>query len=258
MVKKISMNTLKVITVNTWGGRLLDSFSAFLKKENADIVFLQEVYNAEDPKLEPRFRLLSEFLSRLPYLYHAYAPTFLDTRSVGDVICGNAILSKFPITDQSYTPFDVQFGKYDEEHLDNFEYLPTNMQRAVLEFAGKTLNVFNVHGIWGLDGNDNERRLNMSKTIVSQILGKENVIMGGDFNLLPNTKTISNIEKHVESVFKNQLTSTFNMLHKDKPGYATSAVDMLFVSPHFKVLEHAMPLDDISDHRPLVATLSLA
>lgn len=257
MVKKISMNTLKVITVNTWGGRLLDSLSAFLKKENADIVFLQEVYNAEDSKLEPRFRLLSEFLSRLPYSYHAYAPTFLDTRSVGDVICGNAILSKFPITDQSYTPFDVLFGKYDEESLDNFEYLPTNMQRAALEFAGKTLNVFNVHGIWGFDGKDSERRMNMSNIIVKQILGKENVIMGGDFNLLPNTKTIANIEKHVESVFKNQLTSTFNMAHKDKPGYAVSAVDMIFVSPNIKVLEHYMSMDDVSDHRPLVCKLAM-
>ena len=47
------------------------------------------------------------------------------------------------------------------------------------------------------------------------------------------------------------------MKHNDKGGYATAAVDMIFVSPNIKIIEHDCPDVDISDHLPLVTTMSI-
>jgi endonuclease/exonuclease/phosphatase family metal-dependent hydrolase len=119
------------------------------------------------------------------------------------------------------------------------------------------LNIFNIHGIWGLDSKDNERRLKMSKIIVDEIKNKENVILAGDFNVNPNTKTIENIELYLKNVFKDELKTTFNMKQKVGKGYVTSVVDMIFVSKYINAIRHYCPDLDISDHLPMVCILEL-
>jgi hypothetical protein len=43
---------IKVVCLNLWqGGNLFDGILKFLEAEDADILLLQEVYNASDPKL---------------------------------------------------------------------------------------------------------------------------------------------------------------------------------------------------------------
>jgi endonuclease/exonuclease/phosphatase family metal-dependent hydrolase len=100
----------------------------------------------------------------------------------------------------------------------------------------------------------------MSEIIVNQIQDKSNVILGGDFNLLSTTQTVQNIERHLTSVFKKELPTTFNVKHKNlekSPGYATSAVDMMFVSPDLKIVSKSCPDVDVSDHFPLVCEVTL-
>jgi endonuclease/exonuclease/phosphatase family metal-dependent hydrolase len=75
--------------------------------------------------------------------------------------------------------------------------------------------------------------------------------------LLPNTQVVKNIEQHLVSVFKDELTTTFNMKQKSNPGYATSVVDMMFVSADVKVADHECLQVDVSDHLPLIVTLDV-
>ena len=97
----------------------------------------------------------------------------------------------------------------------------------------------------------------MSQKIVNNLQGKEHVILAGDFNLQPNTQTISNIEKQLKNVFRGELKTTFNMKRKDNPGYASAVVDMIFVSKHIKILKHYCPNVDVSDHLPLVCVFEV-
>jgi endonuclease/exonuclease/phosphatase family metal-dependent hydrolase len=68
---------------------------------------------------------------------------------------------------------------------------------------------------------------------------------------------MKNIEQYLTSVFGNNLKSTFNMRRKDNPGYATAAVDMLFVSPNIRIVNSECSDVDISDHLPVIATLEV-
>lgn len=249
---------LKFISLNIWdGGRLFDSVIDFIKKEDPSILILQEVYNGKNPRLEKRFRTMELFKKEFEFPFSIFSPAFLDTQSVGNIEQGNTIFAKFPIISEKVTFFDKPYDRFNSEDIKDFGLIPSILQHGLIGLDNLKLNIFNIHGIWGIDGKDNDKRLNMSKTIVNEISDKSNVILAGDFNIQPNTRTIQNIERCLKNVFKDGLTTTFNMNRKNRGGYATSVVDMVFVSKNIEVLDHYCPEVDISDHLPLVCTLKI-
>ncbi|MBI3443366.1 endonuclease/exonuclease/phosphatase family protein [Candidatus Woesebacteria bacterium] len=250
---------IKFINLNIFeGGKFIDAVLAFFKKEQPDILTLQEVYVGKNQHLDPNFRSIKTLQQALPKMNFYFSPEFLHLRKVGNIQVGNAIFSRFPIVTKKTVFFDIPYGEYPGyPKKADFSRDPKNMQLVELNLPHTTLTIGNLHGIWGFDGNDTPRRLAMGKTIIDQIKGKERVIVAGDFNLLPNTKTIHNLEKHLINVFKNELTTTFNMKRKSRPGYAVSVVDMVFVSRDIGVLDKRCPQVDISDHLPLFCLLDV-
>ncbi|MBP7832564.1 MAG: endonuclease/exonuclease/phosphatase family protein [Candidatus Levybacteria bacterium] len=250
---------LKVIQLNIWRGTLLSSALDFLIKEDPDVILLQEVYSNSNnlPGMPLTHRLYQYLQEKLPDYEFVYGPAFTDTTKLGNIESGNAIFSKFKIIDSTNTFFDVPYKTFDEQSQTDFSYNPQTILGAKLDVNGVECNAFSVHGIWGHDGRDSDRRLKMGEIIIEQIKDKQNVILGGDFNINPDTQTISSIERYVKSVFENTLTSTFNMKHKTDGGYATATVDMMFCSKHIKVLSKECLDINISDHLPLVVEFEL-
>src|SRR5258708_4596804 len=93
------MMRIKHITLNTCqGGRVgTQKIIEFLKKEDADLVHLQEMYDGKDPNLPENFRSMEVLKKELSYPYSVFHPALLDTRSIGSIEQGNAIFSKYPI-----------------------------------------------------------------------------------------------------------------------------------------------------------------
>jgi endonuclease/exonuclease/phosphatase family metal-dependent hydrolase len=248
----------KIISINLWqGGNLFDAILDFLKKENADILSLNEVYDGTDKNLEIKYRSYSILPKLLNYPYTAFAPAFINNLPIGNVAQGNAIFSRFPIQNSKTVFFDIPFNPNYKETPGEYEDVPRNMLLTEILIDKTVINCFCVHGVWGKHGNDSERRLKMADTIVNEIKNKKNVILSGDFNMCPNTKSIDKIETHLTYVFKNELKSTFNMKRKTIGGYATAVVDLMFASKNMKVLSHSCPNVDISDHLPLVAEIEV-
>lgn len=251
---------IKILTLNIWGGELLGNVINFIRKEDPDIVLLQEVNNGMDG-LNSKFRSLDILRKELGFPYCSFEPLFVGIRSGNKIPQGNAIFSRFPIKSSRAVFFDIPFRELKLEsgntQKPENQFIPMGMLKANIEIDKKDFNAYSVHGIWGFDGKDNARRLEMSETIVSEIKDKDNVILAGDFNLNPNTNTIKNIEVYLQNIFSNELTSTFNMKHKNIPGYATAVVDMILVSKHFQVVNHYMPNVDVSDHMPLICEIEI-
>lgn len=238
---------------------MLDNILDFLDKEKPDILALQEVYNGKDKDLPLNYRSIEVLQDNLSGFHYYFSPELRDNLPIGKIDMGNAVFSRFPIIKKKTIFFDIPYDSNYVKAKKKRDYSrdPKNMQYVQVEADGKVLNIFNLHGIWGFDGKDNPHRLAMGEKIIEQSKSKDNVILAGDFNLRPNTKTIGNVEKYLRNVFKDELTTTFNMKHKDRPGYATSVVDMIFVSKNIKVFEHYCPQIDISDHLPLVCNLGI-
>lgn len=251
---------IKFLTLNIeHGGKLMDNILEFLDKQKPDILFMQEVYNSKDSSLERRFRTVEVIKDRVGELlsYNDFKGYAYDPGVKADI--GNAIFSKFPIKKTDNYFFDVPYG---EIHFGG-EHDPLRVPRALqyvnLDLGGAEMNLFNIHGIWGYDGDDNPRRDKMGDGVIKHIIGKKNVIFAGDMNLDPNTNFVKRIKKDLglNSVFGISLVSTFNMKHKTNPVYAAAAVDMIFASKNLNVVDKYMPPDDVSDHRPLVAILEI-
>jgi endonuclease/exonuclease/phosphatase family metal-dependent hydrolase len=252
--------TIKIVSLNLWwGGKLFDGILSFLKEQDADIVVMQEVNNGEDPSLDRQFRSLQVLQEHLSYPYVNFVADYRDfDHTGGKCQRGNAILSKFPITKQDA----VFFGNpYTEEYRDvpgNYQNCPRDLQHIALNTPAGEVNVFNIQGVWDLNGdNYSPQRKQMADQVLQAIAGKPNVILAGDTNAKQTNQAILDIETQLHSVFGRDLATTFNMRQKDNPGYATAAVDGIFVSPGIQVISRECPDADISDHLPLVATLDV-
>jgi len=254
---------LKVISLNLWfGGELFDAILDFLKKEKPDILACQEVINGQDAALSRRYRSFDVLKAELGYDYAVFSPAFFpayskDAKKIA-AEWGNAIFSRFPILKTNTTFYDVAYdGNYAWPEKD-FSRTPRNLQEAILKIGNNQLNFFNTQGIWGFEGRDTERRLAMAETIVNETKDKENVILTGDFNMDSDIKAVANIEKYLKNVFKNELTTTFNLKRKGSSGgWAKATVDKMFVSKNIKISEHYCPKADVSDHLPLVCVVDL-
>lgn len=251
--------TIKIVTLNIWlGGLLMEDVIAFIEAENPDILLLQEVLNGEDPALELQHRTMQVLQAKLGFPYENFAPEYLEIDETGGKAqVGNAVLSKLPITSshiKEFIPYTEEYHNVDG----NYQNCPYNLQHVVLDTAVGEVNVFNIHGVWDLDGDSfSPLRQKMSNIVLDAIEGKPNVILAGDTNAKPTNQAMLAVSEKLHSVFGQELKTTFNMRRKDNPGYATAAVDMMFVSPAIKVITHNCPDIDISDHLPLTATLEI-
>ncbi|HXE10073.1 MAG TPA: endonuclease/exonuclease/phosphatase family protein [Verrucomicrobiae bacterium] len=250
---------LKCICLNLWwGGNLFPAIVDFLRTEDADIVCLQEVHDGHDPKLKDRLRSMDVLRDKLGYAYEDFAESHLLRLPEGAIPSGNGVLSKFEITTRSKT---YLFDSTQKEYMDvpeQWPIFPRILEHVALATPAGEVNVFNMHGVWDLDGdNPSPQREVMFRRTLKAVEGKPNVILTGDTNATTGNPLFKDVEKQLVSVFSDKLESTFNMRRKDKPGYATAAVDHMFVSDSFEIISKECPDVDVSDHKPLVVSLKL-
>lgn len=249
---------LKFICLNLWlGGKLFDGILNFLNQEKPDILAVQEAYDSKDKKIESRFRSI-EILKPLFTDYY-FSPTCLAILGKNKVEAGNAVFSNFPIINKKCTFFDIQYKEVNNYESANGDYsmTPRNIQHALIKTQDTELNIFNTQGIWGKDGEDTERRIKMSETIIKEIKNKQNILLAGDFNVAPHTTTIQNIEKHLENTFKNKIQTTFNTRQKTNPIFEKIIADYIFTSPNLKITDSDCPQVNISDHLPLICNVEI-
>ncbi len=242
----------KFIQLNLWfSGKLLENAINFLNKEKPDIVALQEVYWPQSNRNDSRFMSLQILKKELGLHHIDFAPSFLDVGEE-DSLWGLAVLSKYPITNSQSTFISGSFNAYVREKMTDFGDLPRNLQHTSIKVNSSLIHVLNVHGIWGFDEDDNERRLAMADKIISQIPFNEPTIVCGDLNVGQHTKTIARLERQLHNVFKGELVTSFNTNVKKEGNFASSVVDFVFVSNHLRVVNHSAPDVNVSDHLPLV------
>jgi endonuclease/exonuclease/phosphatase family metal-dependent hydrolase len=249
---------LKVISLNIYEGILLDTAIDFIKLEKPDVLLLQEVYGQNADDSNDQFRTLEILQNTIPLPHSYFVPGLRHCHDKGKFYIGNAIFSRYPITHKSAIFFNDPYN-------DNFVVGPASnptyphtLQYVVLDTPSGEVNAFNIHGTWDLDGdNYSEQRKQMSQAIIQAVKDKPRVVLAGDTNAKPTNQAMRQVEQHLTSVFGDSLKTTFNMQRKDNPGYATAAVDMMFISHDIKVAERSCPNVDVSDHLPLIVTLDI-
>jgi len=250
---------MKLITLNTWGGKagkekLLGFFERY---KDIDIFCLQEIWSAPYTDVGERqaggvdldyeqimTRGAQEISEVLPLHTSYFHPHLLNNYGLQMLVKKDLKVVKdgevFVYKHKGHVP-EGDLG----QHARNIQYV-------TLETASGLITVINFHGLWNGKGKtDTEDRINQSKNILKFVNSLPNdFILCGDFNLLPETKSLKMFEENgLRNLIKEHgITSTRTSFYTKPVKYA----DYIFVTPEIEVKDFKVLPEEVSDHSALL------
>ena len=242
---------MKLITLNIWGGMVYKPLVQFLQKQSkdVDIFCFQEVFDNQpgvpsrvQTKKIPRLNIYSELKEILSDFVGFIHPTQDNEESLAIFIHKDVVADK--IDDIFvYRQRNAMENNDASTYGINVEYLHTHQ-------GAKDYLICNLHGHWTPNfKGDNRARLEQSLNIKRFLDGFDGTkILCGDFNMDPNTQSMSILENNMRNLIKeNGITSTRSHYYKGETKFA----DYVLVSPDIEVKEFKVLQDIVSDHLPL-------
>lgn len=251
---------MRIITLNTWGGRAMHPLMRFFRKRapETDVFCLQEVFDTDQASLEARhpdehvrgdlFRKISAELADFRGAFAAFGDNS-DRQSL-------AVFVRRTVPVKEIADFVVYQPPQPREH-GSVVFSSRKLQTVTVEFGGRDLLVANFHGLWnGGPKTDTPERLEQSRR-VKESLGKHAgpAVVCGDFNLLPETESVRILEQGMRNHVREQgVASTRTPLyrHYDDPAEPNFA-DYVLSTPDLEVKRFEVLPDLVSDHAPLYA-----
>lgn len=231
-----------------------DEFMQFLRNhQDVDIFCFQEVYNNAEGKdtlwLSNNFNCLEDIkkvlVDHVPH-YHPH---------LGDW-WGLAMFIRKGIEINEVGEVTVHKDKGYDFEKEKRGYTSKNVQYVTTVFNGMPLSILNIHGLWNGQGKaDSEERIIQSQRIID--FAKKiphDFIFCGDFNLLPETKSLKMIEEelNLQNLIKDfGITSTRTSFYEKPDKFA----DYVFATKGVKVLNFKVLPEEVSDHVALEVEL---
>ena len=241
---------MKLITLNTWGARIKEPFSDFIRKnKDVDVFCFQEIYDKAEEILsadypDTSFNIFSELKELLPE-HNGYF------RPVLEGVYGIAIFVKNSIETISEGEVFIHTGVGKTKEGIFSGHHDRNLQWVEIKVKKKVYSILNVHGLWNGQGKtDTPDRLAQShkiKDFLNTVSGPK--ILCGDFNLRPNTESIKILEKNMSNLIKTFKVETTRTSFYTKP---EKHADYIFTSPEIKINHFEVMPDEVSDHSPLL------
>ncbi len=234
---------MRIIFLNVDQGRTEDKLFGFIKRnsQHTDIFCFQELNKTKIDKIK-------KVLHGFNFIYHSKGDWKYKTRIIN---YGQGLFVK-------NEKMQVQSA-----HSIN-TYKGTNREpqcfTQLIEIRNGSGNfvIANIHGkVFPGNKLDTPTRILQSKKIIKSLENiKHPKIIGGDFNLLPNTKSIEIFEGdgYRNLIKEYKISTTRNKIawerfsNREKQYFA----DYVFISPEIKVSKFEVPNVEISDHLPLV------
>lgn len=245
---------MKLITLNTWGGKVYQPLMEFLSKyKDVDIFCFQEIFHNLDEKTSTADLIVvndgcKKLLDNIEEILWEHEGYFCPVHGAS---YGLAIFVKKNIKIAEVGDVLLYKNK-DFDPNDDFSDHDRKLQWLKIIHNDRDIIIMNVHGHWtGKGKEDNPARLQQSKEIVNLLKRFTGVprILCGDFNLRPDTESIKMLEKGMTNlVTKNGITSTRTSLYSKSEKFA----DYVFTSSEVKVIDFKILPDEVSDHTPLL------
>ena len=218
---------MNIIFLNTWAGTRKKDISKFLKEQSllTDIFCFQEFRDEMPALCREILADYTEMSLQKPSMYEAIC-----ARKNIPILASGSLLQNDP-------------------HIGSGCYIK-------IRHKEDTMYVCNIHGWpWPGDKLDDNHRLKQSEKILEFFKDKEGLkIIGGDFNLLPDTESVKMFEEHgYRNLVKEfNVQTTRDHLSWDRFPSKQLFADYVFVSPEVKVKSFSVPHLEISDHLPLI------
>ncbi|MGF6171737.1 endonuclease/exonuclease/phosphatase family protein [Ensifer sp. 4252] len=267
--------TLRILSLNVWGGKLHAPLMRYLVEVDADVLCLQEVvrspgttsdwlvYRDRDVELPQRANLFDEICTALPDHDGYFCPTARGELSDGD----RSIHSEFglatfvrkscPIIGQA---LDFVHGSFSPNGWGEHPRARNAHCLRLFNYEdGFSITIAQVHGLRDTNGKgDTPERQKQADALV-QLIGRvwprnERLIVCGDFNVLPDSTTVAALGTlGLSDLVTGRGHTDTRTSYYGKPGrfadymLATPDVDVI----GFDVVEQP----EVSDHRALLLDL---
>ena len=257
------MKTIKLITLNAWGGRrlwrLLDFFAA--KAGEIDIFCLQEMFDADQYVLDerhPDMKLCGDLFNRVSEKLPDHRGSFAHFDHDPDHM-SLAMFVRKTVDVRSIADFIVHRPGQPKE-TGSIVLSSRKLQHATFDLNGRECMVANFHGLW-VHGpkTDTPERLAQGRNVRAFLDGvKGPKVLCGDFNLLPDNESLRVMSEGMRNlVTETGVASTRTPLyrHYDDPAEPNFA-DYVLTSPELTVHHFDVLPDQVSDHAPLFLEFS--
>jgi len=231
-------SAVKIVFLNIWDCTNKDNVKEFIEKhaQDTDVFCLQEAYEktkwlCKDILLNYNMVADCKYLSDTDYFPQA---TYLKKDT--NILFSETLLLNTPGTGLAlYTHIQIN---------------------------DRDVHICNVHGVSEPgDKLDNVGRLRQSREIIERFRSLEGIkIIGGDFNLELNTKSLKMFE---ESGYRNLISEYKVLTTRNKfvwerfPESKQYFSDYVFVNRGLKVKEFSVPDVEVSDHLPMILVVDL-
>ena len=220
---------ITVLSFNAWRNQHWPAETArAIAASDADIVLLQEA----GPLLNQADKML-----RTAYPFQSDCP----------IGCDLAILSRRPVRDFRYRIRD-----------DNGRFVGPRVVFADIEDASAMgpITVASIHVGRGTSFVGNQRQLDKSLDEMFTLIDKENLIIGGDFNMTPYSFAIAQTD---EAMFPIRRVSAGDRSYPSQiaglPTIPLFAIDHIYASPRWQAAKISVGHGFHSDHRPIAVRL---
>lgn len=256
---------MRIVSLNTWGGRVFDPLMEFVKREApaTDIFCFQEILFGDMSQADPhgiRENLYDEIAAVLSDFVGYPAPIAAGYILLGQMTVlpyirsGMAMFVKKGIsvlTDNVMRLFDGEFPTNAAPNT-----ITGSMQYLQVENEDGVYTVAHVHGLWQLNGHkeDTPESLQQSTKVIEFFKQLRNrKILMGDFNLRPETQSILAFNNDFKNLIQDYgIENTRNCYYTDMEKYKDYIADYAFVSPDMTVQKFEVLPDEVSDHAPLL------
>ncbi len=245
---------MKILCLNTWGGRLTEKLVDFLKQHtDVDVFCFQEVYNEAHGKdtiwMDTNFDLLYDLKKALPDYLCYYDPHLSDYWGLAMFVRKELIV----LEQGEWFVHKHKGHNYEQEKIG---HTAKNVQYVTLKIEDQQkLTIINFHGLWNGQGKgDSDDRIEQSRQLVEFCARMRNqYVLCGDFNLLPDSKSLLMFEEFGlrNLVKENNITSTRTSLYPKEGRFA----DYAFVAKGVDVKKFSVLPDEVSDHAPMLIEL---
>ena len=233
---------MTIISLNTWGGRVHETFVAFLEKHRSttDIFCFQEVDDSPPEHLKDnegaRLNLFSELKEVLSDHIGFFAP------QVPGIGMATFVRKTIAVANASFSTVLAT-----EEMTEKF--IPRVLQ--YISIQQPVLSIYNFHGVPKSDKLDTPARKFQSDRIL-EVLSRDafSKILIGDFNLRPETNSLRAFEKGMRNlVVESGCATTRSSLYELRA--VQPFADYAFASPGIEVKDFQVLPDEVSDHLAL-------
>jgi endonuclease/exonuclease/phosphatase family metal-dependent hydrolase len=254
MDKKRIYSTMKLIQVNAWLGRLLPALLNFIDEQQPDIICAQEIQSSLQPNP------LIETVQTLEYIKKVggfkevfFSPTFSFKVLEEEVQLGNAIFSKYPITERDTIFTNSNYNSH--QTVKSYKKNIRNLQLCKITFENsRQINIANHHGYHELNQLGNEKtKESIEKAATALVSVKDSLVFCADLNIVaesPNFEPLNRLALR-NLTLENKVKTTLSPAHRI---YSKEQIACDFILTSENIQNQSFEVSDslVSDHKALI------